>query len=192
MTELDYEEHYEPADPAETDEQRADRLETERNHAAGNHESCRVTCETEFTTEKLRNGILARAIPGSKAMLNELLRRARAEGRQQPATTPPAPADGDLRDGSDGYGPPVHWTVYNDMHKRASTAEAETKRMRAGWAGVMREAAMIAEGLRQFEHATGARKAAQISENVGVLRVADELRRMADEAQQADTPREAG
>jgi hypothetical protein len=48
---------------------------------------------------------------------------------------------------------------------------------------VLREAAEVAESLRQFEPATGARKAAQVSENVGVLRVADELRRMADEEQ---------
>jgi hypothetical protein len=35
--------------------------------------------------------------------------------------------------------------------------------------------------------ATGARKAAQVSENVGILRVADELRRMAAEAPQPET-----
>lgn len=56
---------------------------------------------------------------------------------------------------------------------------------RAGWtsrAEVLREAAATAESLRQFNHAIGARKSAQVSENVGILRVADELRRMADEA----------
>lgn len=49
---------------------------------------------------------------------------------------------------------------------------------------VLREAADIADDLRQFEHATGARASAQVSENVGILRVADELRRLAAEAQQ--------
>ncbi|MCX5285960.1 hypothetical protein [Streptomyces sp. NBC_00198] len=49
-------------------------------------------------------------------------------------------------------------------------------------AAVLREAADIAESLRQFEHATGARWSAQVSENVGILRVADELRRLADAA----------
>ncbi|MFJ6905583.1 hypothetical protein [Streptomyces griseoluteus] len=47
---------------------------------------------------------------------------------------------------------------------------------------VLREAADIAESLRQFEPAFGARKSAQVSENVGILRVADELRRRAEKA----------
>lgn len=42
-------------------------------------------------------------------------------------------------------------------------------------AEVMQEAARIALSLRQFEPATGARWAAQVSENVGILRVADAL-----------------
>ncbi|MFD0035562.1 hypothetical protein ACFVJK_46815 [Streptomyces sp. NPDC127172] len=67
----------------ETDEQRTDRLETARDHAAGQHEYCGLACETEFPSDMLRNGILARAIPGSNAMLNELLRR-------MPLTPPPA------------------------------------------------------------------------------------------------------
>ncbi|MEU4168899.1 hypothetical protein AB0F46_18730 [Streptomyces sp. NPDC026665] len=59
-------------------------------------------------------------------------------------------------------------------------------------AAILREAADVAESLRQFEPATGARWSAQVSENVGILRVAGELRRraaasspgcMADEAQ---------
>lgn len=56
-------------DDVETDEQRND-------HAAGNHEYCGVRCENEFPSAMLRNGILARAIPGSATMLDELLRRA--------------------------------------------------------------------------------------------------------------------
>lgn len=42
-------------------------------------------------------------------------------------------------------------------------------------AEVMQEAARIALSLRQFEQCTGARGAAQVSENVGILRVADAL-----------------
>ncbi|MEU8537117.1 hypothetical protein [Streptomyces parvulus] len=54
-------------------------------------------------------------------------------------------------------------------------------------AAVLREAADIAEAQRQFEPAYGARKSAQISENVGILRVADELRRVADETAATET-----
>ena len=49
----------------------------------------------------------------------------------------------------------------------------------------LREAADLAESLRQFERCTGSRRAAQTSENVGILRVADELRRTAAEARTA-------
>lgn len=49
----------------------------------------------------------------------------------------------------------------------------------------LREAADVAESLREFEHATGARKSAQVSENVGIIRVADKLRRMATEGGEA-------
>lgn len=49
-------------------------------------------------------------------------------------------------------------------------------------AAVLNEAADVAESLRQFDPAYGARKDAQVSENVGVLRVADHLRRLAGEA----------
>lgn len=47
---------------------------------------------------------------------------------------------------------------------------------------VLREAADMAETLRGFGPAFGARKGAQVSENVGILRVVDELRGMADAA----------
>lgn len=72
----------------ESDEQRTDRLETAKKHAAGMHEHCGVECETEFPSDMLRNGILARAVPGSATMLDELLRRA----AQTPAGTPAMPA----------------------------------------------------------------------------------------------------
>lgn len=55
-------------------------------------------------------------------------------------------------------------------------------------AAILREAADIAESLRQFKPAFGARNSAQVSENVGILRVADELRRKADEAEYVATP----
>jgi hypothetical protein len=69
---------------------------------------------------------------------------------------------------------------------RAERAEAEVERLRTDQAAVLREAADIAEAQRQFEPAFGARKSAQVSENVGILRVAEELRRMAAEAGPAD------
>ncbi len=53
----------------------------------------------------------------------------------------------------------------------------------AARAAVFLEAAGVADGLRQVEPVTGARWSAQVSENVGVLRVADELRRRAGEQQ---------
>ncbi|MFC7880451.1 hypothetical protein ACFUVV_00985 [Streptomyces sp. NPDC057376] len=55
------------------------------------------------------------------------------------------------------------------------------------YAAGLRDAADIAEQQRQFEPAYGARKSAQVSENVGILRVAEELRRRADEVQPAET-----
>ncbi|MFE7626069.1 hypothetical protein [Streptomyces sp. NPDC057509] len=64
-----------------------------------------------------------------------------------------------------------------------SLAPASAPAAPADRAAVLREAADIAETLRQFEPAYGPRKDAQVSENVGVLRVADHFRRLADEAQ---------
>ncbi|MEV3857768.1 hypothetical protein AB0J38_26010 [Streptomyces sp. NPDC050095] len=133
-------------DPAETDEERADREETEREHAADDHEHCGVTCEAEFTTEKLRNGILWRAAPGSAAMLDELLRRARAE-----AVTPPVLAEFELRDTTE-----IRATAYRDAADIA-----------------MNEASRLYDDMGQAA-AAGARA------------VAGRLRRMADEAQQAE------
>lgn len=46
-------------------------------------------------------------------------------------------------------------------------------------AEVLREAADIADAQRQFERTSGPRKSAQVSENVGILRVSDKLRRLA-------------
>ncbi|AQS70871.1 hypothetical protein [Streptomyces pactum] len=58
----------------------------------------------------------------------------------------------------------------------------------ADYAAGLRDAADIAEQQRQFEPAFGARKSAQVSENVGILRVAEELRRRADEVQPTERP----
>ncbi|MFJ2733708.1 hypothetical protein [Streptomyces sp. NPDC087317] len=66
---------------------------------------------------------------------------------------------------------------------RARFANAVMAVADAEMAALLRAAAEMAESLRQFEPATGARKAAQVSENVGVLRVAEALRRIADQAQ---------
>lgn len=70
-----------PSTEPETDEERADRLEIESEHAAGIHTHCGVTCEEEFPSIMLRNTILVRAIPGSATMLDELIRRAEAKAK---------------------------------------------------------------------------------------------------------------
>jgi hypothetical protein len=69
----------------ETEEQRADREETEREHAAGIHTHCGLTCEVDVPTEHLRNFVIAKGYPGTKGALDELLRRAAA------ASAPAAP-----------------------------------------------------------------------------------------------------
>lgn len=72
---------------------------------------------------------------------------------------------------------------------RAAVPEllAEIERLRGelaeARAAALLEAAEVGESLRQFEPALGARKAAQISENVGILRVTERLRSLADETQ---------
>ncbi|MFJ8146008.1 hypothetical protein ACIQ6R_13140 [Streptomyces sp. NPDC096048] len=63
----------------ETDEQRADREETERDHARGDHTHCGLTCEVELPTEHLRNFVIAKGYPGTKGALAELERRAAAK-----------------------------------------------------------------------------------------------------------------
>jgi hypothetical protein len=72
------------------------------------------------------------------------------------------------------------------------TPMAEVEKLRAELAAArtaaFREAADIAEGLRQFERTTGPRAAAQVSENVGILRVADELRSRAAAVSAASRP----
>ncbi|MFJ6066546.1 hypothetical protein ACIQHU_26320 [Streptomyces tendae] len=74
-----------------------------------------------------------------------------------------------------------------ELLDRAEELEARVAQLSVDRAAVLREAADIAEAQRQFEPAYGARKSAQVSENVGILRVAAELRRMADETQPAET-----
>ncbi|NUS83700.1 MAG: hypothetical protein HOY75_13375 [Streptomyces sp.] len=69
----------------ETEEERADREETERDHARGDHTYCGITCEAELPTEHLRNFVIAKGYPGTKGALDELLRRA-AAGVRQPDT----------------------------------------------------------------------------------------------------------
>ncbi|MFD6113660.1 hypothetical protein ACFWG0_26605 [Streptomyces yangpuensis] len=67
-----------------------------------------------------------------------------------------------------------HAAVADDPRRPAALLDAYR-------AEVLTEAADRAEELRQFDDAWGARKSAQVSENVGILRVADELRRTAAE-----------
>jgi hypothetical protein len=53
-----------------------DKHATEKSHNDGTHEWCDQTCQDEFPSEMLINGILYRALPGAGGMLQELLRRA--------------------------------------------------------------------------------------------------------------------
>lgn len=71
---------------------------------------------------------------------------------------------------------------------RARFADAVMAVADAEIPAVLRAVADMAESLRQFEPATGPRKSAQVSENVGVLRVVEWLRRIADAAQTRSVP----
>lgn len=65
------------------------RHEEEQAHAEGEHEYCGVTCEVAMSTEAMRATIIGLGIPGTKGMLDELLRRAAAG--QLPAAVAPRP-----------------------------------------------------------------------------------------------------
>ncbi|MEW9521859.1 hypothetical protein [Streptomyces tubercidicus] len=73
---------------------------------------------------------------------------------------------------------PASERIANMLHATHTHADAQAL-LAAFRAEVLREAAEVAESLRQFEPAFGARESAQVSENLGVLRVADKLRSMA-------------
>lgn len=66
-------------DPCE-DGELCDVHEEEQAHAAGHHGYCGVTCEVAMPSEQMRNFILARGYPGTAGALDELLRRAAAQG----------------------------------------------------------------------------------------------------------------
>lgn len=74
-------------------------------------------------------------------------------------------------------------SAHDDLLQRGLTVYEVAVVLEKHRAEVLREAADHAEALRQFSPAFGARKPAQVSENVGILRVAESLRRMADEAE---------
>ncbi|MFB7845483.1 hypothetical protein ACFC34_00405 [Streptomyces sp. NPDC056053] len=72
-------EAYTAAVAEETDEEREQREDREaiaRNHAAGDHQHCGVTCEVKMPTDHLRNFVIAKGYPGTAGALDELLRRA--------------------------------------------------------------------------------------------------------------------
>lgn len=74
----------------------------------------------------------------------------------------------------------MEWGVLTEVSGRPEWfADAVLSVLPTGGRAALLRAADIAESLRQFEPATGARKSAQVSENVGILRVAAELRRLA-------------
>lgn len=55
--------------------------------------------------------------------------------------------------GTDGYGTPVHWTVYNGMHRRALNGEAERDRARATAVALENECTRQADELTAHENA---------------------------------------
>ncbi|GAA4823938.1 hypothetical protein [Streptomyces ziwulingensis] len=131
-----------PATPdTETDEQRADREETERDHARGDHTYCGITCETEMPTKHLRNFVIAKGYPGTKGALDELLRRARTAA-VLPATSDTLPAwlyrrfmpdgigwdnlDADDRSYWEHQARAVRRAVARGGFKRAATSDTET------------------------------------------------------------------
>ncbi|MEU6661229.1 hypothetical protein [Streptomyces sp. NPDC046821] len=204
-----------PAQPVETDEERADREETERAHAEGEHAFCGLTCETELPTEHLRNFVVAKGYPGTKGALDELLRRARAETTAPLASADPCHscgcprrfdrhADGcPLRDRiaealatADGltWGPGQDSQpsgVIDDYHRRAAAALAVLPAP-ADRAAVLREAANGLAVLGPVDSLVSA--PAAWTEAIETLRrmadqiAEDDLRRMADEAQQQEPP----
>ncbi|MEV0526007.1 hypothetical protein AB0I66_21460 [Streptomyces sp. NPDC050439] len=179
-----------PPAPAETDEERADREETEREHARGKHTYCDITCEVEFTTEKLRNTVLYRAIPGSESMLDELLRRASTE-----AAVPSAPADEAARLDAyaaamarrDGHNwPPMYEDDERDYRRRADAAMAVAQTERAAEVAHLRSL-LTAENQRANEAVDREETAEQAveearSNRLAVLReAADIAERLMDE-----------
>ncbi|NUU26026.1 MAG: hypothetical protein HOV68_31685 [Streptomycetaceae bacterium] len=118
-----------PADDQteETDEQRADRLETERDHAAGDHQYCGVTCEAEFPSDMLRNGILAKGYPGTAGMLDELLRRVATA-----AVLPDTSRAAVLREAADAVAADNHGILYGTATDYADRHAALLRRMADG------------------------------------------------------------
>ncbi|WP_411119012.1 hypothetical protein [Streptomyces sp. 058-1L] len=109
--------------------------------------------------------------------VREWLRGARC-GRQLLGTTTAEPESG-----CEHCGSPDHaWddcAAYTALVRDDAAAAPPAPADRAA---VLNEAADIAESLREFNSPSLARNAAQVSENVGILRVADRLRALADEA----------
>lgn len=128
-------------DEPETEEQRAHREETERAHAAGDHEYCGAMCEVEFPSDMLRNAVLYAALPGSARMLDELLRRAAGEAghdaeRYKADHLAACKTIAEMHaaaTGRTGMGP-IRGVVEDiaDMRTHADDAEAELSKIRAG------------------------------------------------------------
>lgn len=154
--------------PAETDD------------TPGDHRHCSTTCVAEFTTEMLRNEILAHAAPGAAMMLDELLRRAAA--------------------------PPAHAADQASLRDRVAEALLTTRR--TGYEGAARhgehrydarcalcaaDVDALTDAVLAVLPATTTSRAAVLREVAAWLnvrygitnRAASDLRRMADEAEAA-------
>lgn len=120
--------------------------EQEWAHAEGDHSLCEgeTTCEGEYPTEALRAAILARAIPGSKRMLEELEGRAGGlawaalEYHKRRYREGLCRADkvnnemqAELMRYAEGTERPVLWSLYSKVLQRANNAEARVKVLEA-------------------------------------------------------------
>lgn len=56
---------------------------TLEDHRSGIHKYCNVDCEDAMPSQLMYNSIVVYGLPGTKGMLNELMKRA-AEGRDMP------------------------------------------------------------------------------------------------------------
>jgi hypothetical protein len=132
--------------PCEDGGEPCDRHEREWAHEEGDHSLCEqeVTCEVSYTSDQLRNAILARAIDGSRNMLKELERRASAnavaalenhrtrykEGLRRADEKNNALME-EVQRYADGKERPVLWSVYSKVLQRANNAEARVKVLEA-------------------------------------------------------------
>ncbi|NUV65702.1 hypothetical protein G6W57_01050 [Streptomyces sp. CAI-121] len=181
----------------EEQEQREDREATARDHAAGDHQHCGITCEVELPTEHLRNFVIAKGYPGTAGALDELLRRAAA---------PPAPANRAAKRNEirDSYAETIAMAREDRDHEGAFTLECQLRDREEQWrreddaaaaspapadrAAVLREAA---DHIYHLRATMGAPTVRDCFAN-GLGHAANDLRRLAADAAAGVQPPTAG